>query len=447
MAISKETRRSGPYVGIGTVKTYPFDFYMQSAEHVAVYKSTDSVTSDIKLDPSEFTVDLNPDQENNPGGTVTLKEPLAKDINLSVVSAVPYTQDLVLTNKGGFHPESINDAEDKRVIQIQQLYEAVQRCILVPVTSLISGEQQLQQLLDVAAKANEFAQLAEKTYQEVLETQKEIEGLQPGIEAAIKAEGTTQVGLVKDEGEEQIKRIESMTSGALMISGIGANEVSWTLEEDVPAGTKITIPHKTQYIVGRHHMRLSRNGLQLIPGLNYDEVGDPDDISEQIKLKFDAKAGDELYVWISALGIEDQYDMSFELLSEMQDLRNVCEKYAQALSSPWFGCYVTEKIDECPETYTIDPTSAAVFVFDLQEPITTLNLKEYTETEGVSRTLTLFFKQGTGSNKVAWPDNVLWSQGRKPILSYTPGHTDVVQLITSDDGQTWLASFNGGWFN
>lgn len=184
MAISKESRRSGPYVGTGTVKTYPFDFLMRNAEYVAVYQSVEGTTADRKLEAQEFSVTLNSNQENNPGGTVVLNSALASGVNLSIVSEVPYTQNLVLTNKGGFYPESINDAEDERVIQIQQLYEALQRCVSVPITSLTTREELLQQLMEVAAKANEYAQLAEKTYQEVLATQGEVVEAKSAAEAS-----------------------------------------------------------------------------------------------------------------------------------------------------------------------------------------------------------------------------------------------------------------------
>lgn len=445
--ISDIKRKAGPYSITETTREFPFGFYMPSGDDVLVtVNGLDG--QDFVLDKDHYTVTLNASQKVAPGGTVILKQSIAHlGTKLAITSNVAYTQNLDLHDSGNFSPSAINKEEDRRVIQIQQLYEAIQRCILVPVTSLVSSGEMLQQLLNVASKANEYAELASKTYQEVLETQKEIESLQPEIEADIKAEGATQVGLVRNEGEEQVKRIESMTSGALMISGVGGNEVVWTLEEDVPAGTKITLPHSTKYVCGRHHLRVSRNGLLCHFGINFEEVGEKDEVSDKIKFGFDAKAGDEIDVWISALGIEDQYKRSLELLDEMQTLKETCEKYSQALSSPWFGCYVTVKEPECPTTYTINPTSAAVFVLGLQEEVTTIDFSEYEETEGVSRTLTLFLNQGTGSNKVEWPANVLWSQGRKPILSYIPGHTDVIQLISSDDGKTWLGSFNGGWFN
>lgn len=198
MAISKESRRSGPYVGTGTVKTYPFDFLMRNAEYVAVYQSVEGSTADRKLGAQEFSVTLNPDQENNPGGTVILDSALANGVNLSIVSEVPYTQNLVLTNKGGFYPESINDAEDERVIQIQQLYEALQRCVSVPVTSLTTREELLQQLMDVAATANEYVKRAEEIYEQVVETQGEVEEAKNAADASASDAANSALSAQKD---------------------------------------------------------------------------------------------------------------------------------------------------------------------------------------------------------------------------------------------------------
>lgn len=302
MAISKESRRSGPYVGTGTVKTYPFDFLMRNAEYVAVYQSVEGSIADRKLGAQEFSVTLNPDQENNPGGTVTLDSALANGVNLSIVSEVPYTQNLVLTNKGGFYPESINDAEDERVIQIQQLYEALQRCVSVPVTSLTTREELLQQLMDVAATANEYADLAEKTYQEVLKTRQEIDGLQPKIETAIAVKGEEAVAAVVAEGDVQVERLQGIADSAEALMGVAGGERTWRLASNVAAGSTITIPQNLRYVVGRHHLRIAWNGLVLAPTENFNEVGNADEKSVAITLTFDAKAGDLMNAWVGALG-------------------------------------------------------------------------------------------------------------------------------------------------
>ena len=96
MAISSDIRRSGPFVGTGKETVFPFSFKIISAEHVSVLVSTDGGVTEEALSPSAFTVSLNADQDNQPGGSVTLLEALGKDVRLSIVSDAPYLQPMVL---------------------------------------------------------------------------------------------------------------------------------------------------------------------------------------------------------------------------------------------------------------------------------------------------------------------------------------------------------------
>lgn len=305
MAISKESRRSGPYVGTGTVKTYPFDFLMRNAEYVAVYQSVEGSTADRKLGAQEFSITLNPDQENNPGGTVTLDSALANGVNLSIVSEVPYTQNLVLTNKGGFYPESINDAEDERVIQIQQLYEALQRCVSIPVTSLTTREELLQQLMDVAAKANEYVQLAEKIYQEVLTTQKDIEELEPKIVASVAATRDDVVAAVTAEGDAQYERLQAIGDWAASQLSVSCQEATLTVSQAVGAGATVALPSGLRYLPSRKHMRVSWNGIVLSRGKHWRDAGTEDAYSENFTILVPLAVGDEVNVFIAPLGSED----------------------------------------------------------------------------------------------------------------------------------------------
>ena len=59
----------------------------------------------------------------------------AVGVRLSILSAVPYVQTMVLTNRGGFYPDLINDAVDRAVILSQQNREMLERTVRVPSTS------------------------------------------------------------------------------------------------------------------------------------------------------------------------------------------------------------------------------------------------------------------------------------------------------------------------
>lgn len=57
----------------------------------------------------------------------------------------------------------------------------------------------------------------------------------------------------------------------------------------------------------------------------------------------------------------------------------------------------------------------------------------------------IYLKQGTGANTIAWPENVKWLDGIKPVTSFTKDSIDVVQLSSVNGGATWLGSMVNAW--
>lgn len=108
--------------------------------------------------------------------------------------------------------------------------------------------------------------------------------------------------------DTQIARIDDKTDDILVVNATGCAEKTWTLTADVVANTEITIPGGIYYVVGRHHLRVGYNGLTCYIGSNFVEVGNTDTKSNKFKLTFDAKSGDELDVWVAALGKADVVD-------------------------------------------------------------------------------------------------------------------------------------------
>ena len=108
--------------------------------------------------------------------------------------------------------------------------------------------------------------------------------------------------------DTQIARIDDKTDSVLAINATGCAEKTWTLTADVAANTEITIPGSIYYVVGRHHLRVGYNGLTCYIGTNFVEVGNTDTKSNKFKLTFDVKTGDELDVWVAALGKADVAD-------------------------------------------------------------------------------------------------------------------------------------------
>lgn len=178
MAVESIPRRAGPFESDGVGTGFSFSFRVFKAEDVAVSVSSSSGDNaeDVPLEYlDDYTVTLNIDQEYNPGGLVVLNTPQPMGYRVTLVSRVEETQETVLTNHDGFNPTTLNTVHDKLTILVQQLSETLGRTIQVPKTSPKTSAQVLREILDIAAKANEYAAKAEFVYQETLVTKAQVE--------------------------------------------------------------------------------------------------------------------------------------------------------------------------------------------------------------------------------------------------------------------------------
>jgi len=101
----------------------------------------------------------------------------------------------------------------------------------------------------------------------------------------------------------------------------------------------------------------------------------------------------------------------------------------------------------------ITPTSSSLFVDAHAGPVAhiTLNTASLNLTVGVTTVdtahehrLRLYLTQdGSGGRDISWPSNIVWNQQREPILSVTPGYTDIIDLTSIDGGVTWFGIFAG----
>lgn len=134
MTISSTVRIAGPYIGSGAATVFPFAFKVFAAAEMQVAKlNTTSNVETILVLNTDYTVQLNGDQNSNPGGTITLPAVLASGYNLTITSDIANLQPTDLTNQGGFYPEVITDALDRATIQIQQL-DQNSRAIKIPLS-------------------------------------------------------------------------------------------------------------------------------------------------------------------------------------------------------------------------------------------------------------------------------------------------------------------------
>lgn len=140
MTITSTTRKAGPYPGNGVTTAFPFGFKVFKKEDVLVtFTDANGTDYELVLD-SDYSVTLNEDQNNNPGGTITYPRAgsplaiLAATQRLTFTGDLPYTQPTDIPNLSPFFPEVVEDALDRAEIQIQQLKEISDRAIKVGVS-------------------------------------------------------------------------------------------------------------------------------------------------------------------------------------------------------------------------------------------------------------------------------------------------------------------------
>jgi hypothetical protein len=211
MAVENTPRRAGPFVSNGTTTAFAFTFRVFKADEVGVTvsSSTEGTAIDSPLTYlNDYTVTLNADQENNPGGTVTLLTAPASGIRITILSVVEATQETQLTNHDGLSPKILNTVHDKLTILIQQLQEKADRTVVVPASSTKTPDQLLTEILEVADSANDFAQQTKAIYDDVVIRHAEIDAVKDHVdEQAAKVDGA--VGAIEGARDEAVAAVEA----------------------------------------------------------------------------------------------------------------------------------------------------------------------------------------------------------------------------------------------
>ncbi|MEW8189953.1 MAG: hypothetical protein AB2766_11670 [Candidatus Thiodiazotropha endolucinida] len=123
MTVQTTHTTAGPYIGNGVSTVFPFSFATLDANDLVVVKTL--VTEDIQvlIEDVHYTVTLNNDQDNNPGGeiNISLSGALAVGEILNISRVVDTLQETDLQNQGGYFPEVVEDALDKLTMMVQQV--------------------------------------------------------------------------------------------------------------------------------------------------------------------------------------------------------------------------------------------------------------------------------------------------------------------------------------
>ncbi len=140
MSITTTARKAGPFAGNGVTTSFAFGFKVFTASDLLVVQTTAGGTDVTLALGTQYTVTLNADQDNAPGGSVAITAAPATGEKLTIVSNVPATQPVVLQNAGGFYPSVINAALDRVTILLQQLISTAQRAVTLPISYTASTE-------------------------------------------------------------------------------------------------------------------------------------------------------------------------------------------------------------------------------------------------------------------------------------------------------------------
>lgn len=121
------------YNGNASATTFSYTFPIPVASYLSViYTDADGV--ETTLSSSLYSVT---GIGTTTGGTVTYPltgSPIATGTKLTLLRTVPYTQDTVFSNQGGYYPEVTESRFDRAYMALQQLLELIQRAFVAPVS-------------------------------------------------------------------------------------------------------------------------------------------------------------------------------------------------------------------------------------------------------------------------------------------------------------------------
>ena len=149
MTLASQRATAGPFACDGVQVEFPFEFRVEEAEHLRVYKD------DLPVE-SGYTVRL---LEN--GGSVVFAAAPAAGSAVAVERNVPTTQEVDLQNNTAFLPEVLEGALDKLTMICQQLQSRLARSMVLPPTRTETDETIYSWFLELSENAERWAREAQ----------------------------------------------------------------------------------------------------------------------------------------------------------------------------------------------------------------------------------------------------------------------------------------------
>lgn len=166
MTVSATPAKAGPFTGNDSASAFAFSFKVFAASDIRVVETliATEVETDLVLN-TNYTVVLNNDQDNNPGGTITYKvggvtTALPSTKKLTIVGDFKYEQPSDLPDGGAYRASVVENALDRNTMLIKQTQEEVARAVKVPVSSSTDPNALIASLLQAESDATAAAAAA-----------------------------------------------------------------------------------------------------------------------------------------------------------------------------------------------------------------------------------------------------------------------------------------------
>lgn len=150
MSISGTTNRVD-YDGDDAVVAFAFTFPIIDTSDLKVYVRTTATGAEVLQDETtHYTVSAT-NNDYSTGGTVTMVTAPASTETLTIVRAVPVTQEAGFVDSGVLRLAAVEAAMDKLTMLVQDLIEVVARCVKAPVTDDASLDYEAGNSVDRAS--------------------------------------------------------------------------------------------------------------------------------------------------------------------------------------------------------------------------------------------------------------------------------------------------------
>ena len=277
----ESTINKNRYIGNGATTQFPFTFKIWKTDQILVYVGDGTTEQEVS---AQCTI-----ENTVSGGNVTFQTAPASGTIIVLRRNMPYIQEDDYRNGTRFDSEEIEDRFDQDCAERQDLRLDIGRALKVPLTAVKTPEEYEQDFWDAYADNQTLHD--------------EVVGLHADMVAEhgrIADERADALQAVQNEGDHQVQRVQGAADSYYAQHGTGCMELNWTLNAGVPANSDIDID-PLWYIVGRHHMQVSVNGVRQYISKQFAEKGDDGAKSHVYTTLVDLNAGDTINVWITHL--------------------------------------------------------------------------------------------------------------------------------------------------